>query len=499
MKALISCAHISKSFKGVKALTSVDFEVVPGTVHGLIGENGAGKSTLMKIISGAIPSDGGQILVDGLPVKLAGTQDAISRRIVTIYQDSDLIPTLTVAENVYLNQEPHFGAFPFINRRKLLAQTCALLERFGLDIDPAALVRDLPADMQKMVQIIKAVSKDARVLLMDEPTSSLTASEVDLLLSFVRSLADKGVGIVFISHYLSEVFRVCDHITILREGAVVKSVAREETDLGETIRAMIGRTIKEEAARSHAPGEQEVFSVRGLTVKRRLFDVSLALHEGEVLGITGLIGSGTAELAKALFRSEDVAVESAEYRMFGRKITLSGTASAVRHGIAFVPNDRKTEGLFGRFSVADNICMPAIDHYAGALGLLDRVRMGLASKKYIDALAIKTPGANTPVENLSGGNQQKVLLAKWLATEPRVLVLDEPTVGIDVGTKFEIRKLIRSIADRGVSVLLVTSEIEELERLCNRVLVLFRGRIVRSLGAGEIMKETILKASMGEG
>ena len=499
MSALISCTNISKSFKGVKALTGVDFEVVPGTVHGLIGENGAGKSTLMKIISGAIPSDGGQILVDGVPVRLTGTRDAISRRIVTIYQDSDLIPTLTVAENVYLNQEPHRGALPFINRRKQLAQTRALLERFSLDIDPIALVRELPADVQKMVQIVKAVSKDARVLLMDEPTSSLTASEVDLLLSFVRSLAGRGVGIVFISHYLSEVFRVCDRITILREGAVVKSVAREETNLEETIRAMIGRTIQEEAARSHTPGEREVFSVHGLTVKRRLTDVSLAVREGEVLGITGLIGSGTTELAKALFRSEDVAVESGEYRMEGKRIALSGTASAVRHGIAFVPNDRKTEGLFGRFSVADNICMPVIDRYAGALGLLDRARMGESSRKYIDALAIKTPGAGTPVEDLSGGNQQKVLLAKWLATDPRVLVLDEPTVGIDVGTKFEIRRLIRGIADRGVAVLLVTSEIEELEKLCNRVLVLFRGRIVRSLGAGEITQETILKASMGEG
>jgi ABC-type sugar transport system ATPase subunit len=499
MSALISCTGISKSFKGVKALSGVDFEVLQGTVHGLIGENGAGKSTLLKIISGAIPSDGGQIRVDGMPVRLTGTRDAISRRIVTIYQDSDLIPTLTVAENVYLNQEPRRGVLPFINRARQLALTRALLERFSLDIDPAALVRELPADVQKMVQIIKAVSKDARVLLMDEPTSSLTASEVDLLLSFVRSLAGRGVGVVFISHYLSEVFRVCDRITILREGAVVKSVAREETNLGETIRAMIGRTIQEDAGRSRGPGAREVFSVHGLTVKRRLTDVSLSVSEGEVLGITGLIGSGTTELAKALFRSEDVAVESGEYRMGGKKITLAGTASAVRHGIGFVPNDRKTEGLFGRFSVADNICMPAIDRYAGALGLLDRSRMGQASRKYIDTLSIKTPSESTPVENLSGGNQQKVLLAKWLAMDPRVLVLDEPTVGIDVGTKFEIRRLIRGIADRGVAVLLVTSEIDELEKLCDRVLVLFRGRIVRSLGAREITKETILHASMGEG
>ncbi len=497
MGAYISCSKISKSFKGVNALSSVDFEVMSGSVHGLIGENGAGKSTLMKIIAGVMPSDAGQILVEGKPVRFAGTRDAISRSIVTIYQDSDLIPTLTVAENVYLNQEHVHGALPFINRKRQLSETRALLERFGLDIDPMALVHELPTDVQKMVQIVKAVSKDARVLLMDEPTSSLTASEVDFLLPFIRSLAARGVGVVFISHYLSEVFRVCDHITILREGSVVTSVAKEKTDMGEAIRAMIGHGIQEEVASNRIPGERELFAVSGLCVRRRLTEISIAVHEGEVLGITGLMGSGTSELAKALFGSEDVIVESGDFRLGGEPIAITGTASAVRHGIAFVPNDRKTEGLFGRFSVADNICMPAIDHYAGMAGLLDRARMGATGRKYIDALAIKTPGPDVPVENLSGGNQQKVLLAKWLAIEPRVLILDEPTVGIDVGTKFEIRKLIRGIADRGMAVVLFTSEIEELEKLCNRVLVLFRGRIVRSLSAGEITKEEILKASMG--
>lgn len=497
MNAYIACTNISKSYKGVNALTGVDLAIHAGTVHGLIGENGAGKSTLMKILSGAIASDGGEVLVEGSAVRLNGTRDAISRGIVTIYQDNDLIPTLTVAENVFLNQELVYRASPLINGKKQLRETRRLLELFGLDIDPASLVRELPTDVQKMVQIVKAASKDARVLLMDEPTSSLTASEVDLLLPFIRSLASRGVGIVFISHYLSEVFRVCDRITILREGVVVKSVAKEDTDLGETIRAMIGHTIQEDAVRNRPPGERELFSVRGLTVKRRLTDVDLSVREGEVLGITGLIGSGTTELAKALFRSEDVVVESGEYRMGGEVIALSGTASAVRHGIAFVPNDRKSEGLFGRFSLTDNICMPGIDGFTGTFGLLDRARMIESSRKYINTLAIKTPGENTRVENLSGGNQQKVLLAKWLATDPRVLVLDEPTIGIDVGTKFEIRRLIRSIADRGVGVVLVTSEIEELEKLCNRVLVLFRGRIVRVFVAGEITKESILNASMG--
>ena len=435
----------------MNAPAGVDFKVVPGTVHGLIGENGAGKSTLMKIIAGAIQADSGQMLVEGQAVRFAGTRDAIARRIVTIYQDSDLIPTLSVAKNVYLNQERPHGALPFIDRRRQVAGTHELLERFGLDIDPMALVSALPTDVQKMVQIVKAVSKDARVLLIDEPTSTLTASEVEFLLPFIRSLAARGVGVVFISHYLSEVLRVCDRITILGEGSVVRSVAKDETDMGETNRAMIGRV----------PGDRELFSVRGLCVKHRLTDVSLAVREGEVLGITELIGSGTTELAKALFRSEDVSVKNGEYRLAGEVIALSG--------IAFVPDDRKTEGLFGSFSVADNICMPAIDSYTGAAGLLDSTRMHEASRNYLDALAI----------------------------EPCVLILDESTIGIDVGTKFEIRRPIRGIADRGVGIILVTSEIEELEKLCDHVLVLFRGRVVRSLAAAEITKESILKSSMG--
>jgi len=497
-KPLVSCRNISKSFKGVKALCGVDFDIFAGAVHGLIGENGAGKSTLMKIVSGVYPSDTGELLVEGKTVLLAGPRDAISQRIVTIYQDSDLIPTLTVGENIYLNQEPTLGFLPLIDRSRQLAKTNELLQRFGLDVDPAALVRDLPTDVQKMIQIIKAISKDARVLLMDEPTSSLTASEVDLLLTFIRSLAKRGVGIVFISHYLSEVFQVCDTITILREGVVVRNVDRSETDLQETIRAMIGRTIGEEKTRMRAPSDREVFAVSGLSVRRRLFDISVAVHEGEVLGITGLIGSGTTDLAKAMFCSEDVALEKGEYRINGRLVSLKGTASAVEHGIALVPNDRKNEGLFGRFTVSDNICVPAIDRFTGRFGFLDKSCMRSVGQRYIDSLAIKTPGTETPVENLSGGNQQKVLLAKWLATEPHVLILDEPTIGIDVGTKFEIRRLIRGIADRGLAVILVTSEIEELVKLCSRVLVLFRGRLVKTLATGEISKEGILKASLGE-
>ncbi len=494
---ILRCRSISKAFKGVRALEGVDFDIHRGKVHGLIGENGAGKSTLMKILSGAYTADSGEVAIEGEPVHVRDTQDAIDRGIVTIYQDSDLIPTLSVAENIYLNHEPLRGSTPLIDRERLQARTRELLGAFNLDVSPAAKVRDLPNDIQKMIQIIKAVSRDAKVLLMDEPTSALTRHEVDIILGFVRSLAAQGVGVVFISHYLAEVFRVCDLITILREGRVVRTVDTRDTSLAEAIRLMIGRTIADEQPPSTPGTERERFAVHNLNVRRRLKDISLAVGEGEILGVTGLIGSGTAELAKALFRSEDVHWESGEVLLEGRAVRLRNTEDAIRHRIGFLPNDRKNEGLFARFSVADNICLSSLGKYVGPLRLLRPGRMAEDAQRYIEALAIKTPGPLVPVENLSGGNQQKVLLAKWLDTDPLVLILNEPTVGIDVGTKFEIRKLIRGIAARGVSVILVTTELEELEKLCHRVLVMFRGEIVKELRGGEIQKESILAASTG--
>ena len=497
---LLRCENISKQFKGVQALKNVDFEIYEGVVHGLVGENGAGKSTLTKIISGAYSCDQGQLFLQGNPIQINGPEDAIEKKIVTIYQDSDLIPTLSVAENIYLNQEPTGAPFGFIKKREVFTRTSKLLKDFGIDVDPLSLIRELPNDLQKMIQIIKAVSRDAKILLMDEPTSSLTKMEVDIILKLVRTLAEKGVGIVFISHYLSEVFQVCDLITVLRDGEVVNTVEKQHTDLDDTVGKMIGRRLgEEEIEKESFATTTPVFSVNNLNVKGKLKNISFSLNEGDVLGITGLIGSGCTELAKAMFKSEDIKSDSGEFFLYGEKIQLKNTEDAVNHRIALITNDRKNEGLFARFSLCDNICLPSLKKFTSKFHVLDHSRMLAESHKYLETLHIKTPDMLTPAESLSGGNQQKVLLAKWLETDPKIFIMDEPTVGIDVGTKYEIRKIIKNISKKGVSVILITAELEELEALCDRVLVMFRGEIVKEFVGHGINKEEILKASTSGG
>jgi ABC-type sugar transport system ATPase subunit len=349
-----------------------------------------------------------------------------------------------------------------------------------------------------MVQIVKAVSKEARVLLMDEPTSSLTRTEVETILGLVKALAGRGVGVVFVSHYLAEVFRVCDEITILREGRVVQKVLPSQSSLPEVIRLMIGRNMAEESPPGGPPAGGELLAVDGLQLKRKLKGISFSVREGEILGISGLMGSGASELAKAIFGSEDTRCEEGSFFLRGQPVSLRSTGQAIRQGIAYLPNDRKNEGLFARFPVADNVCIASIDRFRTPLGLLDRRRMARHTREYMAKLAIKAPDQSTPIENLSGGNQQKVLLGKWLETRPSLLILDEPTVGIDIGTKYEIRRIIREIAAGGVAIILISSELEELEKLCHRVLVMFRGEIARELTGAQIQKEAILRASMGE-
>ncbi len=497
-KTLLSCRNISKHFKGVEALSSVDFDIHPGKIHGLVGENGAGKSTLMKIISGVYTPNAGTLTYRDRSIELRSPQEAIRNNIITIYQDSDLIPTLSVEENIFLNNEPVRGIFNLIRKRSVEQQTRELLESFNLSVDPKSILRDVPNDIQKMVQIIKGISKEATILLMDEPTSSLTKTEVEILLDFVRTLASQGVGIVFISHYLSEVLQVSDTITVLREGKVITTVQKNETSIDNIVTYMIGRNLKPEVRElTNIEKKPVVLTAEKLNVRNALNDVSLTLKEGEILGLTGIIGSGSSELAKVLFRSEDVKLASGNILLQGKEIPFKSTEESVKNGIAFLPNDRKNEGLILGFSVEDNICLPSLDSFRDRLSRLDKKAMKSHANTWIDSLHIKTPSSLTCVENLSGGNQQKVLLAKWLETEPKVLILDEPTIGIDVGTKYEIRKIIRNIADGGVGVLLITTELEELEKLCHRVIVLFRGEIIRELKGDEITKEAIIRASTG--
>ena len=495
--ALLDCRGIEKSFAAVRALRGVDFSVRPGRVHGLVGENGAGKSTLTKVLAGLYPPDAGTISLDGQRLELRGTDDALARGIVTVHQDINLIPTQTVAENIFLANEPTTGPLGIVRMGAMRARARELLARYGIAVSPDSRVAELTNDQRKMVQIVKAISRRARVLLLDEPTSSLTEDEVRLVLRLIRDLAGQGTGIVFISHYLSEVFEVCDEITVLRDGAVVLAAPIRDTSLPSVVAAMIGRRLEAATRRTESTRSAEpLLEVRELSVRNGPRQASFTLHKGEILGITGLTGSGLTELAKAIFASPDTRREGGAVRLDGRELALRDPSDALAAGIVLLTNDRLREGVLPDFTIQENVVLPVLDRFAGMLGHLDLSAIGAVAREAIGRLRVRAPGPQTPVRSLSGGNQQKVLFAKWLGTRPRVFIMDEPTIGIDVGSKAEIRELIRAIAADGVGVILITAEIDELTTLCDRVLVMFRGRFVAELENNAIERGAILHASV---
>jgi ABC-type sugar transport system ATPase subunit len=495
--AILDCRGIVKSFPGVQALRGVDFAVHSGRVHGLVGENGAGKSTLTKVLAGLYPPDAGTLLLDGKPLSLRGTDDALARGIVTVHQDINLIATQTVAENIFLANEPIFRPFGVVRMGAMRAQAAELLARYGIAVSADSKVGELTNDQRKMVQIVKAISRRARVLLLDEPTSSLTDEEVRTVLRLIRDLAVQGTGVVFISHYLNEVFEICDETAVLRDGAVVLAAETRAISPQDAVTAMIGRPL-EAASRPGAtsPPSEPLLEVQNLSVRNGPRDVSLTLHKGEILGITGLTGSGLTELAKAMFGSPDTQRDAGSFRLDGRDVALRDPTEALAVGIALLTNDRLREGVLPDFTIQENVVLPILDRFAGLLGELDMGAIGTAARHAITRLRVRAPGPHTPVRSLSGGNQQKVLFAKWLGTKPRVFIMDEPTIGIDVGSKAEIRELIRTIAADGVGVVLITAEIDELTTLCDRVLIMFRGRFVAELENAAIERGAILHASV---
>ncbi len=494
---ILQCRNVFKAFGGVRALRGVDFAIARGRVHGLVGENGAGKSTLLKILAGVVLPDSGQITLDGAPYAPDGTQGALRAGVVTVHQDINLIDSLTVAENVLLNNEPQFGPFGLLRGRTMRERTGALLETYGIDVDPAALVSTLPNDVKKMVQIVKATTWNPRVLLLDEPTSSLTDVEVTVVLRLVRTLAEQGVALVFVSHYITEVFEVCDDITVLRDGGVVASGPREQTNLAQVVRGMLGRDLANTGAgRRAAPGGEVLLSVRDLSVPGRLRDISFDLHKGEILGVTGLTGSGLTELARAIFGSEDISRAGGRFAIQGAPVALANPRQSLRAGLALLTNDRLREGILAEFSLLDNICLPILARFTGALGLLRQGGMLETATRCITQLQVRTPGPEVAAKTLSGGNQQKLLFAKWLETGPRIFLLDEPTIGVDIGSKFEIRRIIEDIAAAGVGVILFSAELADIETLCDRVLVMFRGAVVGEFAGPAITRQAILHASV---
>jgi ribose transport system ATP-binding protein len=493
MSQLLKVEGIRKGFPGVQALDGVDFELDRGEVLALVGENGAGKSTLMKILSGIYTMDSGRIVIDGDEVGAVDPRAAQRLGISIIHQEMNLMPHLTVAQNIYIGREPRTG--PWLREKELNRRTQRLLDDLGIHLRPTQVVGDLTVASQQMVEIAKALSFDhTKILIMDEPTSAISISETQVLFRLIGSLRDRGVGIVYISHRMEELRQIADRVTVLRDGQYVGTRRMAEVADDEIIAMMVGRDIsavhlsRQEVPRSSG---EVVLSVRGLSTKNLLRDVSFDLHRGEILGFAGLIGAGRTETARAVIGADPSSAGTVAVN--GRQVRISGPQVAVRHGIGYLPEDRKRHGLMLEQDVAFNVAMASLRANRAPLGFLRQGRARKMSERFIEALRIKTPSSRTTVKSLSGGNQQKVVIAKWLARDCDVLIFDEPTRGIDVGAKEEIYKLLNDLAGQGKAIVVISSELPEVLRLSHRIVVMSHGRITGVLTPEEADQETIMK------
>jgi ribose transport system ATP-binding protein len=484
---------IRKAFPGVVALDGVHLEVARGEVHVLLGENGAGKSTLMKILSGAIASDAGQVELDGRPVSIQGPAHAQALGVRIIYQEFNLVPQLSAAENIFLGREPVM-ALGLVDRARLEREARERLGALGVPVDVTRPVRELGVAQQQMVEVAKALLGDARVLIMDEPTSALTASEIDTLFAAISGLTARGVAVVYISHRLAEVGRIGDRVTVLRDGKNVATRAVGEVGLAELIRLMANRELKEHYPRRRTPAGEELLRVEGLSAGM-LRDVGFSLHRGEIVGLAGLLGAGRTELARAITGADPP--EAGRVTIKREAVRCRAPRDAIRRGLGFLPEDRKTQGLVLERSVRENIALPSARRLS-PFGFVDGKRERRLASREVEDLRIKTPGLEQRVVLLSGGNQQKVVLGKWLGAEVDVLIMDEPTRGIDVGAKIEIYEEMNRLTARGAGILMISSELPEVLGMSDRILVMREGRIVAEMPAAGASQEQVLRAALGQ-
>jgi len=500
-RAILEAHHVTKTFPGVVALRDVSFAVLAGEVHAVIGENGAGKSTLMKVLSGVHPDYEGELILDGRPVRFDGPRQAQQSGIGIVHQELNLVRDLTVAENVFLGREP-LTRWRTIDRRTMNAATRELFQRLEIAIAPDRRVGDLRVGEQQMVEIAKALSLNARVLILDEPTSALSDRETATLFSLIRRLKEQGVAIVYISHRMEEVFEVSDRITVLRDGEYVGTLPATQATREELIRMMVGRTLKSFFAEDErtTPGEEVVLSVENLCltgageVRRTLIrEVSFQVRAGEILGLAGLLGSGRTEVLEAIFGAHGDRV-GGQICIDGRPVVIRSPLDAIECGMALVTEDRKATGLIQQVTVRENLSLPSLRRLVWR-GMVDRGAERRLADEFIQRLSIRTPSREQIIVHLSGGNQQKVILGKWLAINPRILLLDEPTRGIDVGAKAEIYHLLRELSLRRIAIVMASSELPELIELCHRILVMREGRPAALFAREEATQEKILAAA----
>jgi ABC-type sugar transport system ATPase subunit len=486
---------ISKRFPGVQALAGVDLRVLRGEIHAVVGENGAGKSTLMKILAGAYHADAGTIQLDGRAVTFGSPHEAQAMGIGMVYQELNLVPDLSVAENIFLGRQP-VRRFGWVERGRLRTAARALLDTLGAPLDPDALIRDLSVGQRQMVEVAKAYSMDPGILVLDEPTSALTEHETSILFGTLRRLRGRGIAIIFISHRLREVMEISDRVTVLRDGRLVGSRPITELDPAEIVRMMVGREVTDLFPKRTVPIGEVVFEVRGYSRAGVFQDVSFQVRSGEILGLAGLVGAGRTEVARAIFGLD--AHDSGELLLDGRPVRIRGPRDAVKARVGYVPEDRKQDGLVLGLTVRDNTVMSILSELA-RMGVITRQLETPTVLSMIERFRLRPPDPDRTVATLSGGNQQKVVMGRWTAATPRVLFLDEPTRGVDVGAKAEIHGLMGELAAQGVAIVMISSELVEVLSASDRILVLHQGRVTGELSREEATEERIMLAATGQG
>jgi inositol transport system ATP-binding protein len=487
---LLAVEGIRKAFPGVVALDNVQFRLKPGTVHALMGENGAGKSTLMKIIAGIYHPDAGTIRLRGQEAQLASPLDALEKGIAMIHQELNLMPFMTVAENVWIRREPR-NRLGFVDHAAMRRKTEELFRALNINIDPGIEVRELSVASRQMVEIAKAVSYESDILIMDEPTSALTETEVAHLFEIIRDLRRQGKGVVYITHKMNELFEISDEFSVFRDGKYVGTHAAKDVTRDDIIRMMVGREITQMFPKEEVPIGEVVLKVENLTLDGVFHDVSFDLRAGEILGMAGLVGSGRSNVAETIFGVTPAT--SGRISIRGQPVTMNSPRTAMRHGMAFLTEDRKETGCFLILDVLENMQMAVLSQAYVRSGFVAEGEVGRACEAMSQALRVKTPDLHERVLNLSGGNQQKVLIGRWLLTKPKILILDEPTRGIDVGAKAEIHRLITKLAGEGVAVLMISSELPEVLGMSDRVLVMHEGHVSGILDRSEADQVKIME------
>ncbi len=484
---LLEMKNIHKSFPGVYALNAVDFHLNAGEVHAIIGENGAGKSTLIKILGGIYTADQGEIFIDGNKVDIRGVKSAQDNGISIIHQELVLVPHMTVAENIFLGREPGKGIIA--ERSKMLDDAQELLDSYGMEIDANTPVRRLTIAKQQMVEIVKAISHQSKILVMDEPTSSISDKEVNFLFNMMRTLADSGVGIIYISHKLSELDDICDRVTVMRDGMYIGTKVVDETSRDELISMMVGRELTKYYTRTYQEQGDIVLQCKDISDGDMVKGASFELRKGEILGFSGLVGAGRSEVMKCIFGlTKDY---TGDIYLNGEKVSINSPSDAINQGIALVPEDRKTEGLYHVQSVRFNSTIEVLKKFIRGI-MVDKQKEDEITQKYIDLMSTKTPSREQLVSKLSGGNQQKVMIGRWLATDPKILILDEPTRGVDVGAKSEIYGIMNQLVASGISIIMISSEMPEVINMSDRIYVMADGRVTGSLDYKEVTQEGIM-------